>query len=153
MRLVPYIEELLEDMGRVLQQRAVVVTVVGDRQLADAIYPAAFARMTRALIQNALDHAWPSETAAQLRIGVSSDGGTCILTCEDNGIGIEDGSHDRVFEPFFSNRRMTGAAGLGLHAAHNIVHDLLGGSIRAEPVSPHGCRMTAEWPVNRIVTP
>ena len=152
-RLVPYVEEVLEDMGRVLQERAVVVTVVGDRQLADAIYPAAFARMTRALIQNALDHAWPSETTAELRIGVASDGCTCILTCEDNGIGIEDGSHDRVFEPFFSNRRMTGAAGLGLHAAHNIVHDLFGGSIRAEPVSPHGCRMIAEWPANRIGTP
>ncbi len=152
-RLVPYVEEVLEDMGRALHERVVVVTVVGDRQLADGIYPAAFARMMRALIQNALDHAWPSDTAPRLRIGVSSDGGTCILTCEDNGIGIDDGSRDRVFEPFFSNRRMTGATGLGLHAAYNIVHDLFGGSIRADAVSPHGCCITAQWPATRIATP
>lgn len=152
-RLVPYIEEVLEEMGGLLSERRIGVVVVGDRQLTDLVHPVAFARMTRALVQNVLDHAWPSATSALLRIGVATDGRTCTLTCEDNGVGIDEGSRERVFEPFFSTRRMPGGPGLGLYTAYNIVHDLLGGSIRADAVSPHGCCITAQWPATRTLAP
>lgn len=45
------------------------------------------------------------------------------LTLSDNGIGIEKGNLDKVFNPFFTTRDIGEGTGLGLSIVHNIVHN------------------------------
>lgn len=45
------------------------------------------------------------------------------LTLSDNGVGIEKGNLDKVFNPFFTTRDIGEGTGLGLSIVHNIVHN------------------------------
>ncbi len=70
------------------------------------------------------------------------------IVVADEGPGIPPDQADRVFERFYradAARTNGSGAGLGLAIARWIV-DLHGGTIRAEPREPHGCRMVVELP-------
>lgn len=153
LRLVPFVEEVLQHLEPVLLRARVRFEVHGDRNFADQIYPGALARLITTLVENAVMHAYDGIDEPHLRVEVSALGDDCLLFCEDNGVGIADPDLIRVFEPFFTTRRMSGGTGLGLYVAHNIAHELLHGGISAESVSPHGCRIVVRWPATRVIDP
>ena len=152
-RLVPFVEDVLQQLAPLLERAGVRVDVDGDRMFADHVYPVAFARLVTMLVENALMHAYDGVVEPRLRVTISTVGDDCLLLCEDNGVGIDASNLVRVFEPFFSTRRMSGGIGLGLYIAHNIAHELLSGGIRAESISPHGCRIVVRWPATRVIDP
>jgi signal transduction histidine kinase len=73
--------------------------------------------------------------------------GFARLEVLDDGPGIPASEAERVFERFYRSDRARatgeGGSGLGLAIARWIV-ELHGGTIRAEPVEPHGCRIVVE---------
>jgi hypothetical protein len=54
----------------------------------------------------------------------------------------------RIFEPFFTTARGSGGSGLGLHIVHDLVTDLLCGTIRAESEPGRGARFTIRFPAD-----
>ncbi|HVK60384.1 MAG TPA: ATP-binding protein [Bdellovibrionales bacterium] len=62
----------------------------------------------------------------------------------DNGVGIDDASRDRVFEPYFSTKES--GTGLGLSIVKRIVEDH-NGFIRALANEPNGTKLIIELPV------
>lgn len=96
------------------------------------------------LVENAHRHA--PGAAVTLRACARTCGGV-QLEVEDRGPGLAPDEAHRVFERFArSDRsRTVSGSGLGLAIARSIV-ELHGGAIRAEPVTPHGCRMVIELP-------
>jgi signal transduction histidine kinase len=82
-------------------------------------------------------------------VSIAGDDGRARLEVGDQGPGIPAEEVERVFERFYRSdhaRTATeGGSGLGLAIARWIV-ELHGGTIRAEPVQPHGCRMVVELP-------
>ena len=96
------------------------------------------------LVDNALRH---SPSGVDVR---AHDGGpSIVIEVADLGPGIPPEEAERVFDRFHrldtSRSSADGGTGLGLSIARWIV-DLHGGSIRAEPNSPTGCRMVVELP-------
>ncbi len=79
------------------------------------------------LLDNALDFA-PS--GSQVRVSIVREGSKWALQVLDQGPGIPDYAHDRVFERFYSLPRPDGArsSGLGLSFVREVAH-LHGGSI------------------------
>ncbi len=152
LRLVPFVEEVLQRLEPVLLRAGVRVDVRGDRDFADQIYSGALARLLTTLVENAVMHAYDGIEEPRLRVEISAVGDDCVLCCEDNGVGI-GANLSRVFEPFFTTRRMGGGTGLGLYIAHNIAQDLFGGGICAESILPHGCRIVVRWPATRVIDP
>lgn len=49
-----------------------------------------------------------------------------VITVEDNGEGIEDSVLNRIFEPFFTSRKVGEGTGMGLSVVHGIAHKLGG---------------------------
>jgi two-component system NtrC family sensor kinase len=67
----------------------------------------------------------------------------------DNGGGIPTEYLNTIFDPFFTTKRNQGGTGLGLHIVHNIVHGVLGGTIRVEKgVNGVGTRLVLHLPLN-----
>jgi signal transduction histidine kinase len=52
-----------------------------------------------------------------------------------------------VFEPFFTTRLGQGGSGLGLHIAHNLVYEVLGGTITLNSTPGEGTRFDIAIPL------
>ena len=98
------------------------------------------------LVENAARFA-PDDTAVELT--ARRAGHQVVLEVVDHGPGIPAESLARVFERFYRTDEARsaddGGSGLGLAIARWIV-ELHGGTIRAEQVDPHGCRMVVRLP-------
>jgi len=98
------------------------------------------------LVENAARFA-PDDTAVELTARRADD--QVVLEVVDHGPGIPAESLARVFERFYRTDEARsaddGGSGLGLAIARWIV-ELHGGTIRAEQVDPHGCRMVVRLP-------
>jgi len=98
------------------------------------------------LVANAIRHS-PADAAVELR--AYAENGHATIQVSDVGPGIAPDEVERVFERFYRSDRARsaddGGAGLGLAIARWIV-ELHGGTIRADPGSPDGCRMVVELP-------
>ena len=65
---------------------------------------------------------------------------------EDNGPGLKDEVARRVFEPFFSTKKIGQGTGLGLSISYFIITREHRGAMRAENVSGGGARFIVELP-------
>ena len=67
-----------------------------------------------------------------------------VLTVVDNGVGVDDATLKRIFEPYFSTK--VSGTGLGMAIAKRNV-DLSGGAISVESVKDRGTTVTLTFPI------
>ena len=58
-----------------------------------------------------------------IRVDVKKKKNSTIVTIEDNAGGIPENVVDKIFDPFYSNRKEGTGTGLGLSICHSIVKD------------------------------
>ncbi|HSI51450.1 MAG TPA: ATP-binding protein [Ideonella sp.] len=80
------------------------------------------------LAGNALD-AMAHSPQRRLRIGAEQHGTRVLVQVEDSGVGMDEPSLQRLFEPFYTTKPAGQGLGLGLVISSKIVHEL-GGSLR-----------------------
>ncbi|MDF1666249.1 MAG: ATP-binding protein, partial [Planctomycetota bacterium] len=81
--------------------------------------PNALRQLFLNLTLNALD---ASESGTRVRWSLARDSDQSILvTCEDEGCGIDGKESDRILEPFFTTKEPGQGTGLGLSISHTIV--------------------------------
>ena len=51
----------------------------------------------------------------------ANEDGTAIITIHDNGTGIEEAIRDKIYDPFFTTKTTSEAAGVGLYLAREVV--------------------------------
>jgi signal transduction histidine kinase len=100
-------------------------------------FPGALGEVLGHLLANALVHGFPDGAAGTITIEAREQGGALALAVCDDGAGIGEADLARVFEPFFTTRMGQGGGGLGLHIAHNLVTNVLGGTIDASSQPGH----------------
>ena len=99
------------------------------------------ARSLANIVENAL-HAMPGE--GRLTIDASADHQFVVLRVHDNGVGMDEESLGRVFEPYFSTK--TTGTGLGLPIARRNI-ELNGGTIEVESGKGRGTTVIVRLPV------
>ncbi len=109
-------------------------------------------RLTQVLINLLVNasHAIQDGDATRNLIRISShqDAGQAVITVSDTGAGIEPELLSRLFEPFFTTRKLGVGTGLGLSICHNIVTSL-GGTIKVESELGWGSRFILRLPLTR----
>lgn len=98
------------------------------------------------LTENAIKYNLPG---GFVRVVLSRDEEDCILTVEDNGIGIPEEDMPRVFDRFYRvdkmRSRAAGGTGLGLSIVADTVHRR-GGTVAVCAREGGGCRFTVRLP-------
>ncbi len=143
----PLVERVLKLVGHELEHRARVRLDV-DPSIAVAAPSAPLKQVLLNLLTNAV-RAIPSGRASEnlVQVTVQRKGDEAIVTISDTGVGLPDGSVTRLFEPFFTTRRVGDGTGLGLFIAHRVVTGL-GGRIALES-RERGARATVWLPLAR----
>ncbi|MDQ0132851.1 signal transduction histidine kinase [Neorhizobium galegae] len=110
--------------------------------LAITTYPGPFAQVLSNLLNNSLLHAFDAGKPGMITINVRRLADQVLIEFSDDGRGINETDIQKIFEPFFSTARHSGGTGLGLHIVHQIVTEVLGGSISVESPPPGEARGT-----------
>lgn len=127
--LAPFLSDLLENTGRVLDVQRVRVAVAPDLP---AVYadPDRLERVVINLLSNALKYS-PAER--DVLISAVRDGEDILLSVVDRGSGIDPADAPHIFDRYFRSRagRAAGGLGLSLFIAKSLV-EAHGGRIRVE---------------------
>ncbi len=99
------------------------------------------------LVNNALVHAGED---ASVRVGVEESTNEVIVRVSDDGIGLRNEDHERIFERFYRadqarSRHAKGGAGLGLSIVAGLT-EAQGGEIRVESAEGNGATFTLTFP-------
>ncbi|MFZ1935666.1 MAG: ATP-binding protein [Thermoguttaceae bacterium] len=143
--LVQGVIEMLGHMGKYQRKR---IEFAPRQPVAAEVNPQEIKQVVLNLLTNALDSL---DDGGTVRVALSAQGSYAVLTVADNGCGMDAGTLERLFEPFFTRRRGGQGTGLGLSITYRIIADL-GGDIEAASDGP-GCGSTfrVRLPLSRIV--
>ncbi len=110
-------------------------------------YPGPLGQALTNLITNALQHGFEGRDHGRIEIVASQQNDDWInIGVTDDGYGIPESLIDKIFTPFFTSRLGRGGSGLGLHIVHNLVNNVLGGSIAVESTPGQGSRFLIRIP-------
>ena len=133
---------------REYRDRKLAVTA-DDRQ--DLLVSAIEAEMKQVVLNLTLNALEAVSEGGQVRIEVARNNGWVELKVRDNGRGMTEQTLERVFEPFFTDKRgaRQPGTGLGLSITHAIVESH-GGRIRAASAGlGHGSEFVVDLPAAR----
>ncbi|NNE76346.1 MAG: GHKL domain-containing protein [Pricia sp.] len=102
-------------------------------------------RVVTNLVKNAIQ-AVPEVEHPRILVSVASEGDMVKICVADNGVGIEDGFKDKIFEPKFTTK--SSGTGLGLGMVKNIV-ETYHGSINFTSQPEKGTVFTVKFPKQR----
>ncbi|QTN30690.1 HAMP domain-containing histidine kinase [Rhodoferax sp. AJA081-3] len=123
-----------------LQKKGIVLRVDAPAGVAMDSYPEAVSEALQHLVDNALLHGFDRADHGEVQLRVdAADGEWITLTVADNGGGIPANHLGRIFDPFFTTKMGTGSNGLGLNVVHNLVTNVLGGSIAVTSTPGNTC--------------
>lgn len=143
-RVVPPAERTPVDLGRILEE---TVRGVLDEGLPLRVSLDATGHLPEVLgdpgalgaaFLNVVRNAAQASPGGVLGISAATDGREVVVRFHDDGPGVPEGIRDRIFDPFFSTRRVGDGVGLGLTQAHFVAHDHQG-SIVLEPSRTGAC--------------
>lgn len=111
-------------------------------------FPGHLGRVLVNLLQNSIRYAFEPGQGGKVSIHLdrSVDGEGFVLQYVDDGKGMEPDVLPRIFDAFFTTGRATGGTGLGLAISHNIVVNLLGGTITCDSKLGEGTTFTITLP-------
>lgn len=109
-------------------------------------HPGALFQIVTNLVLNAHHHAFGPEQAGTIVLASGPVNETdFFLSVRDNGAGMGTETLARIFQPFFTTKRMEGGTGLGLSIVHNLVQNL-GGTIEVRSSPGTGSEFVVTLP-------
>lgn len=110
-------------------------------------YPGPLGQIITNLITNATVHAFADHHEGHIRVMAQADEQAVQIWISDDGAGIPANLLPRIFDPFVTSKMGRGGTGLGLHIAHNIAANVLGGRISVTSVLGVGTVFEIEIPL------
>ena len=102
------------------------------------------------IIANAIDVLQePLENPGIIRIRTEVEGTLAVIIIADNGAGITDRVKQRIFDPFYTTKRIGAGTGMGLAISHSIIVEKHKGEIKCVSVVGNGTEFRIEVPIQR----
>ncbi|MEG4291860.1 PAS domain S-box protein [Microcoleus sp. C2C3] len=102
------------------------------------------------IIANAIDVLQePLEHPGIIRIRTEVEGTLAVIRIADNGAGITDRVKQRIFDPFYTTKRIGSGTGMGLAISHSIIVEKHKGEIKCFSVVGKGTEFRIEIPIQK----
>ena len=128
-----YVKECLETALSSIQSKMaaqhVQVSVDCQENLTIYSYPGVFSQILVHLAMNSLLHGFEIQENGKISLKAMQEEEQFVFRYHDTGQGMKEEHLAEIFEPFFTTKRSESNTGLGLHLVHNLVVQLLGGTI------------------------
>lgn len=141
-----YISETLAALKANFKEKDILLKVNCIDDIYITSYPGAISQIITNLINNSMDHGFPDNRKGKILIDIKSHADNVSIIFHDNGKGIEERFINKIYEPFFTSRRESGRSGLGLHIVHNLVTQVLNGSIKVTSTIDKGTTFVIDFP-------
>ena len=145
-----YIPRVCNPLKPMLRKEQVELSIDVTPNLVITTCPGIIAQLLTNLISNAQRHAFgPSVNNDVNRVSVSCSKNAkgIVISVQDNGKGIPEALHKKVFEPFYTTARDKGGTGLGLNILYNLVRQKFNGEIDLKSTPGEGTKVTVCIPV------
>lgn len=83
-----------------------------------------------ALVESSTDDKW-------IKVSSRSENGKAVITVTDNGGGINENIIDKIFDPYFTTKKLGQGSGIGLFMTKNIIERNIGGRLTVRNIN--GC--------------
>lgn len=142
------IDSALDFITPALRFNFIGVELNVDPRLSATGYPKEYAQVLLNLLGNARNAFIESEVVKPLvKIRAFAEDGKAVVTITDNAGGIPQMNIDKIFELYFTTRKMAGGTGIGLYMSKNIIEKNMGGSLIAANVEG-GAQFRIEIPLS-----
>jgi PAS domain S-box-containing protein len=110
-------------------------------------YPGPYGQVLTNLFLNSVTHAFADGKDGSIEIKVLAAGKDNVeILFSDDGCGMSADARRKAFDPFFTTRRDQGSTGLGLHIAHSLVTNYLGGRLHLDSELGEGTKVRLVLP-------
>lgn len=133
-----YIGEVLTTLGPTLKKTPHRTELVCPHPVNCETAPGAIYQIVTNLVMNSLIHGFTDGRPGRIVVSVSRDADGIVINYRDDGVGMDEATRARMFDPFFTTRRGQGGSGLGMHIVYNLVTQSLGGTIRVDSSAGQG---------------
>ncbi|MDG3085846.1 ATP-binding protein [Vibrio hannami] len=123
------LKALLSSMYPETRKVPVVPLLTGNEELMMNSLPGSVTQVLSNLIVNSVQHAFYDQPEPEIEISFEESGKNIILEYRDNGCGIPESLHEKIFEPFYSSSKRTGKNGLGLNLVQTLIRERLNGEM------------------------
>ncbi|NTV95316.1 MAG: PAS domain S-box protein [Thiobacillus sp.] len=139
------IKEALSLVEASFRNNNIAISLAADADLLLLGFPNEYSQVLLNVLGNAKDAiSAGGRTDGQVRITLNREGRTGCVAIRDNGGGIRDDILDKIFEPYFSTKKM--GTGIGLYMSKMIVERNMSGSVSARNVEG-GAEFTIRIPL------
>jgi len=156
--VAPLLQGQLEDLRKRLPRTIFVKDSIDLESEVITAEPGAFERMVEGLVDNAVRAMEPEGGVLEITLknvrvaegnrvttGTMAPGDYVLLRVSDTGCGMAPEVRRRIFDPFYTTRKMGEGVGVGLAEVHGMVLRA-GGHIDVESAPGQGTRMDVYWP-------
>ena len=141
-----YTDSLLISLDTKLKEKAVSVKVSIEKELKITTYVDVLPQIFNNFILNSLTHAFHNINNPQIYIEIKKINANIAIDYHDNGVGMDDSTINKIFDPFYTTNRGAGNSGLGMHVVYSLIVDKLDGTIDAQSQINNGVHISVTLP-------
>jgi signal transduction histidine kinase len=139
------INEILED----LHNNKIAENFIIEKNITEPVYIRSDESRIRIILSNIILNSLKffdeAKTVRKLNIKIDSSSEKTFIVIEDNGVGVSDEFHEKIFEMFFRGNHKNAGSGVGLYVANEAAKKI-NGSIKIKSTPSVGSRFTIELP-------
>ena len=124
-----YIDEILLSLSPSLKMSRIKIITCYHEAITINGYPGSIAQLITNLVMNSLKHAYHPGDSGEIHIETMRHNAMVRIVFSDDGLGMDEKTLNKIYEPFFTTDRSSGGTGLGLAVVYSIVTQQYEGSI------------------------
>lgn len=144
-----YLKQMVTPFGPMLRKQGVGLLLKLEGEGVIKTFPGAISQIVTNLITNTLRHAFPDDFNAEKKVTIEyqCDSECAQISYKDNGVGLDEASLKKIFDPFYTTARNKGGTGLGMSIIYNLVTQKLKGQLDVKSKPGEGLSVQIELPL------